>query len=86
MDTQKILIPYNFTEIDQRALDFVMRTYGNREGSAITLLHIYVPLPKIDTESTTVMGRLTTSMHYLSGELNGKEKDLNKAKQYLLEG
>ncbi len=86
METQKVLVPYNFTEIDQRALDFVVRTYGNREGGAITLLHIYVPLPKIDTESTTVMGRLTSSMHYLAGELNEKEKDLNKAKQYLLEG
>ena len=85
METQKVLVPYNFTEIDQRALDFVVGTYGNREGGAVTLLHIYVPLPKIETESTTVMGRLTSSMHYLAGELTEKEKELNKAKQYLLE-
>jgi len=85
METQNILVPYNFTEIDQRALDFVVRTYSNRTDSTITLLHIYVPLPKIETDSTTVMGRLTSSMHYLAGELNEKEKDLDKAKQYLLE-
>ena len=85
METQKVLVPYNFTQIDQRALDFVVRTYGNRDGNTITLLHIYVPLPKIVTESTTVMGRLTSSMHYLAGELNEKEKDLDKAKQYLLD-
>jgi len=86
METQKVLVPYNFTQIDQRSLDFVVRTYGNRDESNITLLHIYVPLPKIDTDSTTVMGRLSSSMHYLVGELNEKENDLNKAKQYILEG
>lgn len=85
METQKVLVPYNFTEIDQRALDFVVRTYGDRTDSTVTLLHIYVPLPNIETDSSTVMGRLSSTMHYLAAELNEKEKDLNKAEQYLLE-
>ena len=85
MEKQKVLIPYNFTEIDRRALDFVIRTYASCDGCMVTLLHIYVPLPKIQTESSTVMGRLASSMRYLTSELNEKEKDLNKAKQYLQE-
>ena len=86
MEKQKVLIPYNFTEIDRRALDFVIRTYTACNGCTITLLHIYVPLPKIETASSTVMGRLSSSMHYLTSELNEKESDLNKAKRYLQEG
>ena len=86
MEKQKVLIPYNFTEIDRRALDFVIRTYTACTGWTVTLLHIYVPLPKIETASSTVMGRLTSSMHYLTRELNEKESDLNKAKRYLQKG
>lgn len=86
MEKQKVLIPYNFTEIDRRALDFVIRTYTVCDGCTVTLLHIYVPLPKIETEYSTVMGRLTSSMHYLTRELNEKETDLNKARRYLQEG
>ena len=85
METQKVLVPYNFTKIDQRALDFVVRTYGGRTDSAVTLLHIYVPMPNIETDSTTVMGRLSSTMHYLAAELKEKEKDLGKAEQYLVE-
>lgn len=58
MAKQKILLPYNFTEMDQKAADFAIRTFSLQEGIEITLFHAYTPLPAIETDSGTVMGRL----------------------------
>ena len=74
MAKQKILLPYNFTEMDCKAVDFVIRTFGHLEHVEITLFHIYTPLPAIETDSSTVMGRLTSSMQYLSKQMKEKEK------------
>ena len=84
MTIQNVLIPYNFRDIDQKALDFVIQTYEHQKDIKITLFHIYIPLPQIDTDSSTVMGRLSSSMHFLSNELKGKEETLQQARQYLL--
>ena len=85
MASQKILIPYNFSDIDQKALDFAINTFKSREESRITLLHIYIPLPNIETDTSTVMGRLSSSMHFLTNELKGKEKAIQSTKSYLVE-
>ena len=85
MPGQKILLPYNFTDIDRKALDFIVRTFARQEGNQLSLFHTYTPLPKIETDSSTVMGKLRTSMHYLSEELRKKEADLESARQYLIE-
>lgn len=84
MAVHRILIPINFTDIDQKALDFVIETYKIQKDSCVTLLHIYIPLPKIETDSSTVMGRLSSSMHFLTHELKEKEKALHLMKEHLL--
>ncbi len=84
MAKQKILLPYNFTEMDRKSLDFLIRTFSRHEDIETTLLHIYTPLPAIETDSSTVMGRLTSSMQYLSQQLREKEEALIDAKEHLV--
>ena len=85
MANQKILIPYNFSDMDQKALDFAINTFRSQEDSLITLLHIYIPLPDIETSTSTVMGRLSSSMHYLTNELKEKEKAIQSTKAYFVD-
>ena len=85
MGTSTILVPYNFTAIDQKTIEFITKTFGPRKETKITLFHIYIPLPKIETASSTVMGRLSSSMHYLAGDLKEKEATLRNARKIILE-
>jgi hypothetical protein len=85
MVNQKILIPYNFTEMDQKALEFAINTFKDHQESSVTLFHIYIPLPEIETSAATVMGRLSSSMHFLTNELKEKEKAIQAGKQTLLD-
>ena len=85
MPGQKILLPYNFTDIDRKALDFIIRTFARQEGNHLSLFHTYTPLPKIETDSGTVMTKLKASLQYLSEELRKKEADLENTRQYLIE-
>jgi len=85
MAKHKILLPYNFSEMDRKALDFVLRTFSHLDAADVTLFHTYTPLPAIETDSSTVMGRLTAGMQYLSKQVEEKEKGLEDAKAYLLE-
>jgi len=85
MGTSTILVPYNFTAIDQKAIEFITKTFGPRKETKITLFHIYIQLPQIETASSTVMGRLSSSMHYLSRDLKEKEATLRNAREIILE-
>ena len=82
MPGQKILLPYNFTDIDRKALDFIVRTFARQEGNQLSLFHTYTPLPKIETDSSTVMGKLKSSIQYLSEELRKKEIVIRKQEEY----
>lgn len=84
MAKHKILLPYNFTEMDRKAVDFVIRTFSHQDAVAVTLFHTYTPLPAIETDSSTVMGRLTAGMQHLSRQMEEKEKGLEDARAYLL--
>ncbi|MBW1960872.1 MAG: universal stress protein [Deltaproteobacteria bacterium] len=85
MANQKILIPYNFTDMDQKALEFAANTFKYIKTSRITLFHVYIPLPDIETSAKTVMSRLSSSMHFLTNELKEKEKAIQSSRQYLLD-
>ena len=85
MASQKILLPYNFTDMDKKALEFFIKTFSLRKDCHITLFHIYTPLPKIETDSSTVMGRLSTSMQYLVKQQIEKEEALAEVVQLLIQ-
>ena len=61
----KILVPYNFTGNDDKAIDFVVDSFGREKDAEITLFHTYIPLPDIELSDKTVMTRLSANMAYL---------------------
>jgi len=85
MPSQKILLPYNFTIYDQKALDFVVRTFGHLKEVEIILFHTYTPVPQVETNESPIMDKLKGSLNYLSQRIQEKETGLRVAQQNLLE-
>jgi nucleotide-binding universal stress UspA family protein len=86
MATQKILLPYNFTMYDQKAVDFVIRTFTHFEEAEITIFNAYAPVPEIETQDTSVMGKLKGNLSYLSQKIMQQESELQTLKQRLVQG
>ncbi len=84
MARQRVLVPYNFTIHDQKAIDFIVRTFLAVKDIQFTLFHAYAPLPEIQTGSNAVLGRLQGTMMSLSEELSGQERYLKEGKEELL--
>ena len=85
MAIQKLLLPYNFTRFDQKALDFVINTFGKLEGIDVTLFNAYTPVPEIETAASSVTGKLKGSLTYLSQKISEQKTELNLIKQKLVE-
>jgi hypothetical protein len=90
MNRQKMLVPYNFTMQDEKALNYVMKTYGNEQDLEITLFHLYTPLAKYSqfyTGSTT--SPVLTTVGEKTGKkiltLKQKESDFNNLKNLFVE-
>jgi hypothetical protein len=86
MAAQKILLPYNFTTLDEKALAFANSTFGRLEEVEITLFHAYTPLPEIKAESTSVMGKLKADLSYLSQKIMQRETEFKAVEEKLLQG
>ena len=86
MATQKLLLPYHFTHLDQKALDFVIDTFSKLENITVTVFNAYTPLPEIETAATSVTGKLKGSLSYLSQKIKENEMALNEVKDKLVEG
>lgn len=84
MDTLKILVPYNFTGNDEKAIDLVVDSFGREKDAEITLFHTYVPVPDIEVSDKTVMARLSGNMSYLRQKKNELEKAIADAVQRLI--
>ena len=85
MATQKLLLPYNFTSFDQKALDFVINAFGKLEKLEVTVFNAYTPVPEIETSAASVTGKLKGSLSYLSQKINEQETELNTIKQKLVD-
>lgn len=84
MADQKILLPYNFTLFDQKALDFVARTFAPLKNSSVAVLNFYTPLPDIETSSMSVTVKLKEQIGYLAMKIKDQENALKEACAYLL--
>ena len=76
MAIKKILVAYNFSHLDQKAIEFVTNTFGHIDGVEITFFHAYTPIPEIETQASNVTGKLRTSLSYLSQQIMQRENDL----------
>ena len=85
MAAQKILLPYNFTRLDQKALEFVIDTFGKSDNVAVTIFNAYTPIPEIKTDGTFVTGKLKGSLNYLFQNIRENEAVLNEVKDKLVE-
>ncbi len=81
----KLLLPYNFTSFDQKALDFVINTFGKSQNIEVTVFNAYTPIPQIDTEATSITGKLKGSLSYLSQKISEQEAELQTIKETLVE-
>lgn len=84
MDENKILLPYNFTDMDKKALDFVVQTYVKQENVSVTVFHAYSPVPDIEVSKSSVMEKMSSSLHYLRQQVTEQENRMVEIKQYLV--
>ena len=75
----------DFTSYNQKALDFVAETFGNRSDVHVTLFHTYLQLPDIDLSGNPEMLKLRSPMITLKQELKEKESELNALKKYFVQ-
>lgn len=85
MAEQKILVPYNFTTEEEKALRFVIDTFANRKDVKITLFNTYTPVPLLDMGASPEMRKMRDAMNVISKDIEEKEAGLKAAKEYLLE-
>jgi len=84
MDTPKILLPYNFTSHDKKALDFVCHTFSDKKGAEVTLFNAYTPAPTIEMRGSPIMEQMKNNLSYLSQRVREQEDALHVIKNHLL--
>ncbi len=85
MAGQKLLLPYNFTPQDKKALDFVVQNFGRDKDLSVALFHAYTAVPEIQVSKSEITSKLRENMSYLSQQISENERELEKARKYLLD-
>jgi nucleotide-binding universal stress UspA family protein len=87
MATRKILVPYNFTQNDEKAVAFIVDSFGHQADAQITLFHTYIAVPDIEVSDKTVMSRLSGNLSYLRQKNYELEEALQQTqKRFVKEG
>lgn len=84
MPAQKILLPYNFTRNDEKALHFVISTFSHQEQVEVTLFNAYTPVPAMEVRSSPVMEQMMGNLSYLSQKIKEQEDELKVVRDRLL--
>jgi hypothetical protein len=79
MATFRILLPYNFSPNDQKAIRFVIDAFSRHKETHLT------PLPTIDVSASPENVKMRSGMTYLSAELKEKEEALTAVGDLLVE-
>jgi len=85
MAKQKILVPYNFTRNDEKAVDFVIGRFANDKNVEVTLLHAYTPVPDIDFRDNPIMEKMASNLTYLRQKIGEREVEMKAAGDRLLQ-
>lgn len=83
MARQKILVPYNFTSQDRKAVDFVLRTYSLQPEAEVILFHAFTPVPEFEMREARVMEKLKSNLSYLNSQAAERNKALKELQQEL---
>jgi hypothetical protein len=84
MAGKNVLVPFNFTDYDEKVLHYVIRTFAGQKWAKVTLFHVYTPLPEVNGYNPS-LARLKGTMASLSKELREKEGLLKRTRQDLLD-
>jgi nucleotide-binding universal stress UspA family protein len=84
MDIKTILLPYNFTDLDKKALEFVSQTFSHVQEVEVTLFNVYTPVPSITKTDSPVMIKMQENVTYLNQLIAEQEEALNKARETLM--
>jgi hypothetical protein len=76
MEVQKILLPYNFTRNDQKALDFVIDNFCGYDSVEITLFNAYTPPPDLEVRGSPIMEKMKGNVGYLSQKISEQKEEL----------
>jgi exonuclease I len=85
MARRKVLVPYNFTDYDGKALDFVIQRFADDESIEVTLFNAYVPVPKIELRNSPIMEKISQNLAFLQQKIHAQEAEIKKAIQKLLQ-
>jgi hypothetical protein len=85
MAALKILMPYNFTTNDKKAIDYVIESFVHVKDADITLFHTYTPVPDIEVSDKTVMARISGNITYLQQKIYDLEQAIKDAAGRLVE-
>jgi hypothetical protein len=85
MDKQKVLVPYNFTNYDDKALDFVTRRFVDDKGVEVTLFNAYTPVPKIELRDSLIMEKISSNLSYLQQKVYEHETGIKLAREKLIQ-
>lgn len=86
MATQKILLPYNFTTHDRKAMDLVIRLFAHQNDFTVTIFAAYTPVPEIKTGGAPLMEKLNSGLIHLQQQNNDLKTNLQDAVQVLIKG
>ena len=86
MATQKVLLPYNFTTHDRKAMDFVIRFFAHQKDIAVTIFAAYIHVPEIKTGGEPLMEKLNSGLIHLQQQNSDREANLKDAVQVLIKG
>ncbi len=86
MSNQKLLIPFNFTRYDQKALDFVIQNFANQQNIKVTLFSVYSSVPEIKSGGSPIMEKMKNNLIYLSQKNRELEAALVEAQRTLTNG
>ena len=80
-----ILLPYNFTIKDRKAMQFVIDTFQHRPDVRVTLFHAYTPLPTFDASDEIVRSKLQSNLNYLMQKISEQEAAFTAARLELVQ-
>ncbi|HCY85582.1 MAG TPA: hypothetical protein DHV36_10645 [Desulfobacteraceae bacterium] len=79
-----ILIPYNFSPNDEKAVDFVGRRYSERHGVKVTLFHAFTPVPEVDIRDTQIMKQVVHNASLLKLKQDDRQRALEEVRHQLM--